>query len=120
MDKDELKEIDKHVGRQLRAIRILHDMSQEDVAAAIGLTFQQIQKYELGKNRISASRLYQLSKLFSVTPMYFYEGLFFPKKNRSLDLERHHIKLIRYYDAAPKAAQKTFLQIIKRLVAMHE
>lgn len=120
MDKDELKKIDEHVGRQLRAIRIFHDMSQQDVAAALGLTFQQIQKYELGKNRISASRLYQLCKLFSVTPMYFYEGLFFPKKNQPLELERHHIRLLRYYDAASKETQKTFLQIIKRLAGMYD
>lgn len=75
MDKDELKKIDEHVGRQCRLIRMSKKMSQETVADSIGLTFQQVQKYELGKNRISASRLYQLSVLFKISPILFFDGL---------------------------------------------
>lgn len=120
MNKDDLKKIDQHVGRQLRTIRISEDMSQEDVAESIGLTFQQVQKYELGKNRISASRLYQLSVLFGISPILFFDGLFLPRKKKILSLNRDHIKLIQHYDAAPKPVQKTFLNILKSMVPIND
>lgn len=64
---------DVHVGQRLRVRRSLLGMSQEKLAEAIGLTFQQIQKYERGTNRISAGRLYQFSKVLSVPITYFYD-----------------------------------------------
>ncbi len=68
-------EIDIHVGQRLRVRRSLLGLSQEKVAEAIGITFQQIQKYEKGINRISASRLYQFSNMLQVPINYFYEQL---------------------------------------------
>ena len=65
--------IDAHVGQRLRIRRSLLGMSQEKLAEAIGLTFQQVQKYERGTNRISSSRLYQFSKILGVPVDYFYE-----------------------------------------------
>lgn len=65
--------LDRHVGKRLRLRRALLGLSQEKLADAIGLTFQQIQKYERGTNRISASRLYQFSKILDVPVTYFYE-----------------------------------------------
>lgn len=65
--------IDVHVGNRLRVRRSLLGMSQERLADSIGLTFQQIQKYERGTNRISAGRLYQFSKILEVPISYFYE-----------------------------------------------
>lgn len=65
--------LDRHVGKRLRVRRALLGMSQEKLADAIGLTFQQIQKYERGTNRISASRLYQFSQILGVPVTYFYE-----------------------------------------------
>ncbi len=67
--------IDKHVGKQLRNRRILIGLSQEKLAESIGVTFQQVQKYERGTNRLSASRLYTFSNLLDVSIDYFYEGL---------------------------------------------
>ena len=66
--------IDTHVGKQLRTRRILLGLSQEAVAKVIGITFQQIQKYERRINRMGASRLYEFSKLFTVPVSYFFEG----------------------------------------------
>jgi transcriptional regulator with XRE-family HTH domain len=66
---------DKHVGARLRMRRLMLDKSQEEVANALGLTFQQVQKYEKGANRISASRLQQLCKILSVPVPFFFEGL---------------------------------------------
>ena len=65
--------VDAHVGKQLRAQRTLQGMSQGKLGEALGLTFQQVQKYERGANRIGASRLYQLSKIFGVPVDYFFQ-----------------------------------------------
>ena len=67
--------IDVHVGSRVRLRRTLLGLSQEKVAAAVGVTFQQLQKYETGRDRISASRLYALAELLDVTIPFFYEGL---------------------------------------------
>lgn len=66
--------IDRHVGSRVRMQRILMKMSQEKLGEALGLTFQQIQKYEKGLNRIGASRLQQISKTLNVPPSFFFEG----------------------------------------------
>ncbi len=66
--------IDRHVGSRVRMRRMLLKMSQEKLGEALGLTFQQIQKYEKGLNRIGASRLQQISKTLNVPPSFFFEG----------------------------------------------
>lgn len=66
--------VDVHVGHRLRERRGLLGFSQEKLAETVGLTFQQIQKYERGTNRISASRLYQFSKVLDVPISFFYEN----------------------------------------------
>src|ERR1700688_1451766 len=74
MRKGLLNPIDKHVGSRVRMRRLMLDMSQSDLADALGLTFQQVQKYEKGSNRISASRLQQLSQILQVPVPFFFEG----------------------------------------------
>ncbi len=66
--------IDRHVGSRVRMRRILLGMSQEKLGEALGLTFQQVQKYEKGTNRIGASRLQQISKTLNVPPAFFFDG----------------------------------------------
>ena len=66
--------IDRHVGSRVRMQRVLLKMSQEKLGEALGLTFQQIQKYEKGTNRIGASRLQQISKTLNVPPSFFFDG----------------------------------------------
>lgn len=65
--------VDIHVGERLRSRRSLVGFSQEKLAESVGLTFQQIQKYERGTNRVSASRLWQFSKILKVPISYFFE-----------------------------------------------
>lgn len=65
--------IDVHVGSRVRFRRMLLGMSQEKLGEALGLTFQQVQKYEKGVNRIGASRLYDLSQVLQVPIQFFYE-----------------------------------------------
>jgi transcriptional regulator with XRE-family HTH domain len=66
---------DIHVGSRVRYRRMIIGMSQEKLGEKMNLTFQQIQKYEKGTNRIGASRLFQLSKILNVEIGYFFEGL---------------------------------------------
>lgn len=65
--------IDIHVGGRVRMRRMLLGMSQEKLGELLGLTFQQIQKYEKGTNRIGASRLFELSRILAVPVQYFYD-----------------------------------------------
>ena len=67
--------VDAHVGARVRLRRKMLGLSQEKLAQALGLTFQQIQKYELGANRIAASRLWDLSNVLDVPLSFFYDGI---------------------------------------------
>ena len=67
-------DVDSHVGTRIRARRVEMSMSQTNVADRLGLTFQQVQKYERGYNRVSASRLYDLTEILDVDIAYFFEG----------------------------------------------
>lgn len=66
--------IDKHVGSRVRMRRMILSMSQEKLGDALGLTFQQVQKYEKGTNRIGASRLQHISQIMQVPVAFFFEG----------------------------------------------
>jgi transcriptional regulator with XRE-family HTH domain len=68
-------EIDVHLGRRLRRRRRLLGLTQQQLAGACGVRFQQIQKYECAANRMSAARLWQLAEVLQVPVSYFYEGL---------------------------------------------
>jgi transcriptional regulator with XRE-family HTH domain len=67
--------VDAHVGKKIRHFRWLAGVTQQDLAAAVGIRFQQIQKYETGMNRVSASRLYDISKSLNVDISEFFVGL---------------------------------------------
>lgn len=71
--------VDSHVGARLRLRRTLMGMSQTELAKAVGLTFQQVQKYESGANRISASRLYHIAEALDVPVSFFFDDL--PRAN---------------------------------------
>ena len=66
--------IDAHVGSRVRLRRMLLGMSQERLGEQLGLTFQQVQKYEKGVNRIGASRLFELAQILGVPVQFFYDG----------------------------------------------
>lgn len=67
--------VDIHVGRKIKQIRTLRRLSQTDVARKLDLSFQQIQKYEIGSNRVAASRLFELAQILEVPTSFFFEGL---------------------------------------------
>jgi len=122
--------IDVHVGSRVRMRRTLLGMSQEKLGNALGLTFQQIQKYERGANRIGSSRLYKLSKILDVPVAYFFDDM--PeqtgKRTRGLSdsgpqafeqeklAKRETLELVRaYYKISdPKVRKKTF-ELVKAI-----
>jgi len=81
--------IDRHVGSRVRMRRVILGMSQEKLGEALGLTFQQVQKYEKGANRIGASRLQQISRTLDVPPAFFFEGA--PSFETAPSDERPHV-----------------------------
>ena len=74
MPKKQANPVDAHVGHRVRLRRMLIGMSQERLGELLGLTFQQVQKYEKGTNRIGASRLQQISQILQVPVAFFFEG----------------------------------------------
>ena len=75
MEKKVPNPIDVHVGSRVRLRRMLVGMSQEKLGDMLGLTFQQVQKYEMGANRIGASRLYQISQILGVPVQFFFDDM---------------------------------------------
>jgi transcriptional regulator with XRE-family HTH domain len=69
------EEADRHVGQRLRQLRRAHGMSQTKLGEMLGLSFQQVQKYERGINRIGSGRLWQISRMLDVPITYFFEGM---------------------------------------------
>lgn len=70
-----VNQVDEHIGRRVRSRRKIARLSQSQLADELGLTFQQVQKYERGTNRISASKLFAIAKVLEVPVSYFFDGL---------------------------------------------
>ena len=74
MTKKQPNPVDKYVGQRARMRRLMLDMSQQELAQALGLTFQQVQKYEKGVNRMGSSRLQEVADILQVPVSFFFEG----------------------------------------------
>lgn len=72
---EDIHPVDKHVGDRVRSLRIHRGMNQSQLAAKLHLTFQQVQKYEKGTNRISCSKLFLICEALAVTPAYFFADM---------------------------------------------
>ena len=115
--------VDNHVGKRVRHRRKLLGMTQQELARAVGIRFQQIQKYESGANRVSASRLWDLSCALQVPVSYFFEGLNNAPENGShvstLDADIMHdketIDLVRAYYGLAKSPRRRLLELAKAL-----
>ncbi len=107
-------DFDKHVGQRLRERRVVLGLSQTALADGLGISFQQVQKYETGSNRIGAGRLYGCAELLGVSPAYFFEGLEgsdggTPDETRSVEA----LKLARAYYSIDDPMQR---QQVRKLV----
>ncbi len=84
--------VDLHVGKRLRLIRQVRGITQQKLADRVGVTFQQIQKYEKGTNRIGASRLFEFSRALDVGVSFFFDGLEETPAQRLADGGRGHFQ----------------------------
>ncbi|WP_205574616.1 helix-turn-helix domain-containing protein [Indioceanicola profundi] len=118
--------IDIHVGQRLRLRRTLLGLSQETLGEAVGITFQQLQKYERGANRISASRLFNLSQVLGVPVTFFFEdlpspgdeGLGEPSETQEFEsmARRETLELVRaYYRIPEENVRRRAFELIKAL-----
>lgn len=114
--------VDIHVGSRVRLRRNLQGVSQTDLGETVGLTFQQIQKYENGKNRISASKLFQLSQALDVPVSFFFddmprqtcEGRALPAALDDPMAKREVLELVRaYYRIEKRAVRKQLFELAK-------
>ena len=103
---------DKHVGRRLRLRRTSMGVYQKKMADMLGVTFQQVQKYEQGINRISAGRLWEISQILEVSVDYFYEGIE-GNNYTSPSYSKQQIKMIQLLDQTPLPMQKAVLNVLK-------
>ena len=105
--------VDVHVGARVRRRRTLLGMNQTNLGDAIGLTYQQVQKYERGANRISASRLFDLSRLFDVPIEYFFDDMPTAVAASSLATKkRGKAKKLPSYESNPMATRET-LELVR-------
>ncbi len=111
--------IDVHVGSRVRRSRTLLGMNQTQLGEKLGITYQQIQKYETGFNRISASRLYQMTRIMDVSVSFFFDGLDEGASAWSPDnilLKRETLEFVRaYYRIGDPAARKHLFELIKAM-----
>ena len=113
MPKRKTTPIDKKVGKQLKKARTYRGLSQEELADEVGLTFQQIQKYEKGSNRVAISRLYELANTLELPITYFVETLP-PYDTKPLPtLTPAEARYLRHLSSASPALQKQIMDMFK-------
>ena len=111
--------VDVHVGKRIRERRVTLGLSQTDIGEYLGLTFQQIQKYERGANRISASKLWALSHFFEVSVEWFFDSLGKAGKGQEDVITRPESRqLSRYYWACPASIRKQLRALIRATADM--
>ena len=119
--RDGPRPVDVHVGRMVRERRVLMGMNQEELGASVGLTFQQIQKYERGTNRISASMLWEFSLILRVPVGWFFEGIKGGGKLKDrLHTKRETLELVRALPVLSDEARKRLRSLINAIANSRE
>ena len=115
--------VDIHVGKRIRHRRLLLKTTQQELSNQVGVKFQQMQKYETGKNRVSASRLWSIAEVLNVPVSFFFDGL---EDGRTTDPTRAHLPfdilnnkealdLLGAYFAAPENQRRQLLELVRTL-----
>jgi len=115
--------VDVHVGKRIRQRRWMVGMTQQQLAESVGIKFQQIQKYETGANRVSASRLWEIAAALEVSVVYFFDGLSDEDKTRdmagkiplALAEDREAVELVRSYYAIPENQRRRLFDLARVL-----
>lgn len=112
--------VDIHVGKRIRHRRWMIGITQQQLAEKVGIKFQQIQKYETGMNRVSASRLWDISEVLGVPVAFFFEGLD-GKDSSASEIEgdiladKEALQLVRSYYAIPEAQRRRLFDLARVL-----
>lgn len=127
--------VDVFVGKKIRQRRTLMGISQEKLSEALGITFQQVQKYESGANRVSASRLYHIGKILKIEPSFFFDGIdgdskpimsAVAEKNKPMDNQdlfsrKETLDLLKhYYSIENIDVRKHLLEMVKSASSTHK
>jgi transcriptional regulator with XRE-family HTH domain len=127
--------VDVYVGQRLRLRRTMLNMSQEKLGALLGLTFQQIQKYERGTNRVGASRLWEIARLLDTPMSFFFDGFDAPDGvnppgamneelapyDPTMTAKRDTLEMIRLYSSvSDPTARRKVLEVMRAIVATME
>ena len=114
------REVDVHVGKRVRVARLARKITQEGLAHQLGITFQQVQKYEKGRNRISVGRLHQIASAVAVPITFFFDGV---NANGKIDLAksrgdkflatREGVLIAGWFPTLGKQAQRSILDLIR-------
>ena len=112
--------VDAHVGKRIRHRRWMVGMTQQQLADKVGIKFQQIQKYETGMNRVSASRLWDIADALGVGISFFFEGLDEARRHRRAtegDIlgDKEALELVRSYYAIPEAQRRRLFDLARVL-----
>jgi transcriptional regulator with XRE-family HTH domain len=114
--------VDVHVGKRVRHRRWMVGMTQQQLAEKVGIKFQQIQKYETGMNRVSASRLWDIAEALSVPVAFFFEGLAATEAEASASnvpgdilADKEALELVRSYYAIPENQRRRLFDLARVL-----
>lgn len=111
--------VDVHVGKRIRHRRWMIGMTQQQLAEKVGIKFQQIQKYETGMNRVSASRLWDIGQAVDVPVSFFFEGLDEGRVRDSVEgdilADKEALQLVRAYYAMPEAQRRQIFELARVL-----
>ncbi len=112
--------VDAHVGKRIRHRRWMVGMTQQQLADKVGIKFQQIQKYETGMNRVSASRLWDVADALGVSISFFFEGLgegqaAVAQAQGDMMADKEALELVRSYYAIPEAQRRRLFDLARVL-----
>ncbi len=111
--------VDVHVGKRIRHRRWMVGMTQQQLADSVGIKFQQIQKYETGMNRVSASRLWDIARTLGVSISFFFEGLSAESGDTKVEADimanKEAMELVRAYYAIPEAQRRRLFELARVL-----
>jgi len=123
MGKRSPNQTDIHIGKRVRMMRLARGLSQTDLATRLGITFQQIQKYERGTNRVGAGRLQEMANLLGVTPAFFFEdgprvkpGKSAPSETTELLANKYNLALARAFNRIRSTSvRRNVLELVEGL-----
>lgn len=111
--------VDVHVGKRIRHRRWMIGMTQQQLAEKVGIKFQQIQKYETGMNRVSASRLWDIAQAVDVPVAFFFDGLEEGQSQQPVEgdilADKEALQLVRAYYAMPEAQRRQIFELARVL-----